>query len=51
MAYLMGSRDSDSDNVFFHRVNHKKKGSYSKKKAKRLMKTIKQSRRNNRKHK
>lgn len=51
MAYLMESCDSDSDNVFFHRVNHKKKGSYSKKKAKRLMKTIKQSRRNNRKHK
>jgi len=47
----MESYDSDSDNVFFHRVDHKKKGSYSKKKAKRLMKTIKRSRRNNRKRK
>lgn len=46
MAY-----DVDFDNMLFHKVDHKKKGSYSKKKAKRLMKTIKQSRRNNRKHK
>ena len=51
MAYLMESCDSDSDNIFFHRVGHKKKGSYSKKKAKRLIKTIKHSRRNNRKRK
>ncbi len=51
MAYLMESCDSDSDNVFFCKVDHKKKGSYSKKKAKRLMKTIKRSRRVNRKHK
>lgn len=51
MSYLMESCDSDSDNIFFHKVDHKKKGSYSKKKAKRLIKVIKHSRRNNRKHK
>lgn len=51
MAYIMKSCDTDSDDIIFYRVGHKRKGLYSKKKAKRITKTIKQSRRINRKHK
>lgn len=51
MGYIMKSCNIDSDNMIFYRVDHKKRGSYSKKKAKRIAKTIKQSRKINRKHK
>ena len=51
MAYIMKSCDTDSDNMVFYRVDHKMKGSYSKKKAKRIIKIAKQSKRINRKNK
>ena len=51
MGYIMKSCDIDSDNMIFYRVDHKKRGLHSKKKAKRITKAIKQSRRINRKHK